>query len=131
MQVDIEVQETEVGRLDPETASLALAFAGVVNVQAVIRPAMRRTPASVRGVRARAPRSCRLLDLPLICIWTPVGIPVTVRGTVQSVAPPDSSRPGATVKWYHPGSNGHLSQRALREAGRVPIPLNVVGTGLG
>jgi hypothetical protein len=57
MQVDIEVQETEVSRLDPGIPPLALALAGVVNVQAVIKPAIRRTPASVRGVRARAPRS--------------------------------------------------------------------------
>jgi hypothetical protein len=49
---------------------------------------------------------------------TPVGIPVTVRGTIQSVATHDASRPEASVKWYHPGSNGHLSQRAART---VPV----------
>jgi hypothetical protein len=57
MQVDIEVQETEVSRLDPEKPPLALALGGAVSVQAVMRPAIRRTPASVREVRARAPRS--------------------------------------------------------------------------
>jgi hypothetical protein len=54
MQVDIEVQDTEVSRLDPENSPVALALAGVVTVQAAMRPAIRRTPASVRGVRARA-----------------------------------------------------------------------------
>jgi len=75
MQVDIDVQETEVSTLDPEKPPLTLACAGVVNVQAVIRPAMRRTPASVRGVRARAPRSRRPSDVPLFRIsdssWQP------------------------------------------------------------
>lgn len=64
MQVDAEVQETEVSRLDPENPPLALAAAGEVNVHAVIRPAIRRTAAGVRRVRARAPTSRRLFDLP-------------------------------------------------------------------
>ena len=64
MQVDAEVHETEVSRLDPENPSLALAAAGVVNVQAVIRPAIRRSAAGVRRVRARAPTNRQLFDLP-------------------------------------------------------------------
>jgi hypothetical protein len=57
MQVDIDVQETEVSRLEPEKPPVALAGAGVVSAQAVMRPAIRSTPARVREVRARAPRS--------------------------------------------------------------------------
>jgi len=76
------VQDTEVSRLDPENSPLALALAGVVNVQAVIRPAIRRTPVSVRGVRARAPRSRRLFDLP------------PFRISDSSWQPCDRSRPG-------------------------------------
>jgi hypothetical protein len=57
MQVGVAEQETEVRRLDPEKPPLALAFGGVAIVQIVIRPAIRRIPATVRGVRARAPRT--------------------------------------------------------------------------
>ena len=53
---------------------------------------------------------------PRSAFLTPVGIPVTIYGTIQSVATHDASRPEASVKWYHPGSNGHLSQRAARTA---------------
>jgi hypothetical protein len=54
MQVGVEVQEIEVSTLDPEDPPLALASAGIVKVHVVIRPAIRRSPASVRWVRARA-----------------------------------------------------------------------------
>ena len=55
-QVDVDVHDTEVRRLDPEDPPLAPASAGIVSVQAVIRPAIRRSPASVREVLARAAR---------------------------------------------------------------------------
>ncbi|HVA03958.1 MAG TPA: hypothetical protein VMU64_09420 [Acidimicrobiales bacterium] len=78
MQVDVDVQETEVRRLDPEDPPLALASAGVVSAQAVIRPAIRRSPASVREVLARAPRSQRLFDVPPCFISDSSWQPVTV-----------------------------------------------------
>jgi len=75
MQVDIDVQDTEVNRLDPENPPLAFAFAGMVNVQVVTRPVTTSTTARVRRARARAPRRWRLSDLPLFRIsdsnWHP------------------------------------------------------------
>lgn len=113
--MDIELQETEVSRLDPEKPPLALALAGVVNVQAVTKPAIRRTPARVRGVRDRDLASLRLFALPLFRISDSSWHPCDRVGPRSRVLPPlDSSRPEATVKWYHPGSSGHLSQRAAR-----------------
>jgi hypothetical protein len=56
-QVDADVHETEVTRLDCGELPLALAFAGVVNVHAVTRPAIKSIPVSIRKVRARAWRS--------------------------------------------------------------------------
>jgi hypothetical protein len=68
-QVDVEVQETEVSRLDGEEPAVALAGAGVVNVHAAIRLAIRRSPARGRRVRARARRTRRLFDPPQFRIF--------------------------------------------------------------
>jgi hypothetical protein len=65
MQVDIDVQETEVSWLDSGRPPLALALAGVVNVQAVSSPAISTTPASERETHARVRTNSPLFDLRL------------------------------------------------------------------
>ena len=113
--MDFEVQETEVSRLDLETAPLALALVGVVNVQAVMRPAIRKAPASVRGASARAPRSRRRFGPPLFRIsdsnWQPYD-PFAAQSTVLPLLILQELK--LMYKRYHSGSNGHRSQRAAR-----------------
>jgi hypothetical protein len=57
MQLDVDVQETEVSWLDPGEPPAALAGVGIVSVQAEISPAISKNPAIDRPPTTRAPRS--------------------------------------------------------------------------